>query len=131
MQFNTATSNGGGIYTTGSLEYIGGDISNNSVTDAAAGRGGGLYASTGAISLSSGATVKFNSAAFGGGIYAESAALEGGLYEANTATDSGGGVYIGSDMGTSLARVTLNENTATNKGGGIFADSYMNRLTFS
>jgi len=121
---NSATSAGGGLYLSGSLEFQGASIESNEVTDATSGEGGGVYIEMGTITMTAGAVIKTNTAAFGGGVYAGSAGIDGGLIDGNTATDSGGGVYMGTDMGSSFARVTISNNTATNKGGGLAIMNY-------
>jgi hypothetical protein len=121
---NVAASAGGGLYLTGSLDFQGASIENNEVTDTTDGKGGGVYIEMGTIIMTAGAVIKENTAAFGGGVYAGSAGIDGGLIDSNTATDSGGGVYMGTDSGSSFARVTISNNTATNKGGGLAIMNY-------
>ena len=121
---NIAVTSGGGIYSSGGLDLQSTTIDNNEVTDTTNGQGGGMFLENGTIYMTGGTVIKHNTAAFGGGVYAASAGIDGGLIDSNTATDSGGGIYMGTDMGSSFARVALTNNTATNKGGGLVVTSY-------
>jgi predicted outer membrane repeat protein len=122
---NIAQSAGGGMFINGSVDLQGTTVDNNSVTNTLTGEGGGIYQDSGALVLSGGSVIQRNSAAFGAGLYAIGSAIDGGKFEANQASDSGGGIYIGGEFGTSLARVTIRDNSATNRGGGLFSSSYM------
>ncbi len=108
---NTATVNGGGIYSKSAVEIsgTGSEISANT----AAGNGGGVYSEAyseldtakqfGAVILAGG-KITGNSAANGGGIYSYNGnivATNSGTTDisGNTVTGNGGGIYVGSAYG--------------------------------
>ncbi len=128
---NLATGNGGGIWTRSSLTVQNGF---SIVRNEAGGYGGGIYASTPAIITITDGTIGGstlgNTAQYGGGI-----AVRGGaglvmnnssasiLY--NTASVSGGGVYIGIGSTFSLSAGLIGNNAAVD-GGGVYAAGAQN-----
>ena len=132
---NTATQDGGGIYTAGGEVRImrtGAIIQCNT-----AGRnGGGIYANNGTITLYNG-NILSNMANCGGGIYANggninftysssySTASEPTSINYNTAAVSGGGLYVSSTGTLNMGDdVTLSKNHVPvgEKGGGIYLE---------
>jgi predicted outer membrane repeat protein len=120
---NIAVSAGGGIFLNGGVDLQSTTIDQNEVTKTD-GEGGGVYLQNGTLTMTGGSVIKGNKAALGGGVYAAGAGIDGGVIDSNTATDSGGGIYMGTDMGSSFARVAITNNSATNKGGGLVVSSY-------
>ena len=126
---NTATYNGGGIFTGGSLTIKDGcTISGN-----AAGNGGGIYKTIGGgylqidgglIGSSTNDGTSANTAINGGGIYVDNGTLylNGGTIGYNQATTSGGGIYC--KTASTITAGTLVGNSVTGdsgKGGGMYA----------
>lgn len=125
---NTATYNGGGIFTGGSLTIKDGcTISGN-----AAGNGGGIYKTSGGsltidgglIGYTSNDSDKANTATNGGGIYVDNGSLyiNGGTIGYNKADTLGGGIYCKSY--STITDGTLVGNFVTSgsgKGGGMYA----------
>ena len=124
---NTATSNGGGVYVTGSSSAfamtggtIGGTDSNTATY------GGGVYVSDGSFKMSDTAKISGNEADDkGGGIYIKGGTpiITGGTISKNKtkgsgATSDGGGIYV---EGSALTMTggTINENYAARVGGAI------------
>ena len=135
---NTASGNGGGAYiacvNTEEVTLDGGAITGNT----AAGNGGGVYIGGGGLVVTDG-TISENSAAHGGGVYNAAVsshavvAMSGGAVTRNTATYTGGGVYVGvtderengGGYYTGSLRMTngaINENTAGESGGGVYVE---------
>ena len=101
---NVDNGNGGGVYTAGTFEMIGGTIGGTSDSDGnTARRGGGLYITSGAIAKMSGGKIVHNTAPWGGGICIYNAndglkfEMSGGSVNNNSATSAGGGVYADID----------------------------------
>jgi len=120
---NTATASGGGVNngktsTMGNFEMSGGEISANTAE-----KGGGVYNffhST--ISLSDRGVILGNTAELGGGVCIDGDFnMEGGVISGNTATNNGGGVYLGNGI-FKLTGGEISKNTATHDGGGIWVD---------
>lgn len=120
---NVATSNGGGIYLTGSgtaLTMLPGSGLNYGSAD---GSGGGAYLGSGAQLTASGVSLYGNSAQMGGGIYIggsssaiPSVDIDFGTIQNNSATGRGGAVFT--NWGTvEMNHVRMNGNSAT--GGAI------------
>lgn len=88
--------------------------------------GGGIYNAGGTVSLSgvSGGYVKGNKAVSGGGIYVSSGKLtlnQSLVYKNTATTGDGGGIYIKNGSVTGKAADAIENNSATNgNGGGIF-----------
>ncbi len=151
---NQASGNGGGMATSqnGSpsmtMSFVDAMIANNSAnsTDLRSGNGGGIWISSGTVSLTLLDTeVSHNSARQGGGISRSSQSVSGTLsavdstISGNTATIHGGGIYNTGNGVLSFTRTVVAGNVAgmaTNgplaHGGGIFnrqADlSFVNSL---
>ncbi|MCI0519248.1 MAG: CSLREA domain-containing protein, partial [Chloroflexi bacterium] len=106
---------GGGILSEGTLT-----LSNLTVKDSSAQRGGGLRNSLG-VASATGCTFQDNEAQDqGGGIYSD------GVITVTNSIVSGNsglrGAGIGSSWDVTLNRVTITNNTATGDGGGIYSD---------
>lgn len=124
---NTASSNGGGIYSAGTVTIGGATVSYNSATNS----GGGIHVAGGTSTLS-GATISGNKATSGngGGVYVASGATFtvtsgtiGGSGKENTA-GSGGGIY---NAGTvNLEGGTVSSNMASSYGAGIYQNGILN-----
>lgn len=118
---NTADGNGGGIILSGNnitFTMTGGEISGNKATNA-----GGILAQNKSLVLLSGGMVKNNAAATGGGVYISTNAaitMNGGTITANTASAKGGGMFL---LGATaqLNAGTISANKAETHGGGIAA----------
>ncbi len=125
---------GGGIYADQST-VTGNTVSSN----AAGGRGGGIYAREGSsvtsntvsgnssngiyasYSTVTGNTVSSNSAwyGYGGGIYAYNSPVAGNTVSGNSANEGGG---ISANNFSPVTSNTVSSNTAISRGGGIYAD---------
>ena len=115
---NTASTEGGGIHSVGTVNIRGGAVSDNSVTGAASGNNGGGIWSSGTLTITGG-TITKNSAGYdGGGIYTTGATdISGGTISNNTARLSGGAVRIQGGT-TEVSGGTFSDNTATSYHGG-------------
>ena len=134
---NRAAGGGGGVnMTAGSLVLESGSlISNNN----ASGDGGGVNVYTGAsgtsrisFTMASGATVRDNSAANGGGVVvrptrADDSISVAGTISGNRASTHGGGLFVNprtaSTMPVAIAGAVLSGNYAENAGGGFYLAS--------
>jgi hypothetical protein len=119
------SANGGGVYVTGgTFNMTGGTISNHTVAN----NGGGVYVYDSSASfIISGGKITLNKAKNGGGAYSASGLFEvsgSGSVEANTATQSGGGVYAYATV--ALSGGTVTGNTAKVYGAGVCLDSRTN-----
>ncbi|MDH3196794.1 MAG: T9SS type A sorting domain-containing protein [Candidatus Krumholzibacteria bacterium] len=146
IRFHTGAQNGGGIWVQGSSGVVidGGEVSYN----ACAQHGGGVYAGSSTVTVQ-GASLSRNAAGFGGGGLAvegasssvtasdcevlwNTALLAAGLYGSqstvfarhnlfvgNTASATGGGIYLGTAPGGEIAGNTLDRNGAGSGVGGI------------
>jgi hypothetical protein len=126
---NNRSTEGGGVYVTGSsgtFTMSGGDIKNNTAT----GSGGGVYIGSSGTFTTSGGTISGNTAGGtygGGGVYIGNSGtftMSGGTISGNTASGTGssaggGGVYV--YFGTfTMNSGTISGNTAIS-GGGVYA----------
>ena len=118
---NTANNNGGGICSYGTVDVSGVTISSNTGT-----HGGGMFSgSGGTMTVNSGSIIKNTSANLGGGILSygtltiKGGTIGGSAANKNTAGTSGGGVASGDASTISGGTISYNEATANN-GGGIF-----------
>lgn len=123
---NTATGQGGGIYSSsndGTLEIQQSVIANNTASI----DGGGVFLDDGILVVQN-STIANNRAAggTGGGIHIDDTELVASLIEntvlsGNTAQTNGGGLYIrDTDVGITLQNATVLNNTANGDGGGFF-----------
>lgn len=117
---------GGGVYlNNGNFSLVMGQISDNTVS----GNGGGVYlVGEDCVYKLKNGSITQNSAQNGGGVYlangsfilAETMADVGSISE-NTASETGGGVYIAGSGGFTMNGGTVELNTTTSgNGGGIF-----------
>lgn len=107
---------GGGIFTSGTVNLISGQISSCS---APMGQGGAIYISQGGTLDIKGGTITSNNAYQGGGIYFEGHELKitGGTISENTVTNgSGGAIFIPSLTGT--GKLTLGASAYIPYGSG-------------
>ncbi len=129
---NTASSDGGGIYTRATTT-----ISNSTISGNDAERGGGIYNDSSVSLAVSNSTISGNDATNGdgGGIYTDQTAtttVTNSTITGNTATGNGGGVYGFNGSTTILARSVVSGNSAgagdevgrDPAGGTITADEY-------
>jgi predicted outer membrane repeat protein len=122
---NTATGDGGGIADDGAV------IQDSTITgNHAGGNGGGIEQETGTgtnFPLEvTGTAIRGNSAASGGGIYAETTGVTvtGGTITRNRATADGGGIdNIGAANNSSITGSTITDNRAGGAGGGFYTSS--------
>lgn len=113
--------NGGGVYVQ-VLEIVDSRVESNS----ASGDGGGVYISNRALIETS--RIRANNAAMGGGIYLQEQSLFESefrrlLISDNTASEQGGGIWLGSDAVIGNTTITLNAAAA---GGGIYVETDAN-----
>ena len=127
ISYNNAGKDGGGVYANGGdVKVNGGEISYNEATK----DGGGVFAGK-AVELTAG-TISHNTASHdGGGLYVFGGPVEfeGGTISGNEADFNGGGIYIYRYVTLNMklaASVTGNHVPATGKGGGIYLDGQMN-----
>jgi hypothetical protein len=116
------TTDGGGLRCVGadSSAYVDGDVESNTGRN-----GGGIYVANGCeLSLGPNATVEYNDATLGGGVAAGDGAVvgsTGAIIGSNTATSSGGGLYVeGNSTQVRLLRTAVASNAAGFAGGGLY-----------
>ena len=123
---------GGGLYTTsGTVSIAHGSISSNHADDAA---GGGLLASGGSTISVTFTTVDGNSAMDGGGVFTEvggDVLASGSAFTNNVASRHGGGLYVAGGNDSALVNSTISGNTADANGGGVYASGAGNDLHLS
>jgi len=134
IDVKTGYNDGGGgidVGINGTFEMNGGEIYNNT-----AGKGGGVRVFGDA--MISGGIIYDNTATFGGGIYVEDLlghqiVVSDAEISDNTATDSGGGVYLKYEFGETfmtLDNIMLTGNRATGgNGGGVYVDRNLLTIT--
>jgi uncharacterized repeat protein (TIGR02543 family) len=136
---NTASSNGGGVYVTGTFTMNGGIISGNTTTSYPSAKGGGgvLVQESGTFTMSGG-EISDNTADFGGGVYAAGTfTMNGGEISDNTASSSssnssGGGVYAPYASGAftmnggeiSGNEASSSSESSSSSGGGVYAATF-------
>ncbi|MCB9673979.1 MAG: hypothetical protein H6737_02625 [Alphaproteobacteria bacterium] len=114
VQANEAGSDGGGVYLRDAVLTGSADISGNS----AVGFGGGIATFEGASIVN--ATVSGNTAATGAGLSLRGpVTLDVVVVSANTASESGGGVYV-RDATVAASVWLVLDNTALDRAGGVF-----------
>ena len=118
---NSAAIAGGGIEADYYLNLSYATIIDNSVTDASAFGGGGVY-SSGALKATRSTISRNTSSTAGGGVYSfEMFEMNSSTISDNVAQNgSGGGVYANA-AGVSAVASTISGNSATLNGGGISA----------
>ena len=138
IEGNTATGNGGGIFSYAKTESL---VLNNSVVEnnIANSSGGGIFlrkstSSGPGVSLPfAGSIISNNTASeYGGGMFLTSdAAIDDVVITNNFAGRNGGGVFIDADIGgkTNLSDITLSGNSAGRFGGGFAISRDFLRLT--
>jgi CSLREA domain-containing protein/uncharacterized repeat protein (TIGR01451 family) len=117
---NSASEDGGGVYVnSGGTTLSGGLISGNSAQY----DGGGVFAFNGdATFTQTEGTIAYNSAQDGGGVYAYwgRATLSGGQIISNSASDSGGGVFVFLDSGIFVQTGGQVIGNVARYGGGVY-----------
>ncbi|MFI3165650.1 MAG: hypothetical protein R3Y45_05150 [Bacillota bacterium] len=119
ISYNSSASIGGGVYSDGEFNLIGGKIKNNTAT-----YGAGIYAD-GEVSNDdakvtiSGGTISANTATYGAGIYvAGTVVMNGGSVTGNKAdTGTGGGAYLKDGSFTVSDDAKISGNTAVRTTG--------------
>ena len=130
ISYNTASVNGGGIFTgTGAITISGGSLASNT----AAGNGGGVYTASGAITVSGSSTaIRSNEAGNGGGLYSASGAISvaNANFSGNSATTGNGGGVYADEGSVSMSSAKFTGNSADNGyGGGVYGNSSAITLT--
>jgi hypothetical protein len=99
LKGNVASSNGGGVYMTGSTSTFsmsGGTIGDSTYKNKA-GSGAGVYIDNGTFTLSNGSIAGNTATGAGGGVYVGGSGkliMDGGTIKGNTSGSNGGGVYV-------------------------------------
>ncbi len=130
---NTASGNGGGLVVQSKATLSGGSIAGNT----ASGSGGGIYATaTAEAAITGDLTFTKNGAKSGGAIYdagkvTMSSGSIGGEDKGNTASVSGGAVFVADNASFSMSSGSITCNSATGTGGGIAVGGTGSRLVFS
>jgi uncharacterized repeat protein (TIGR01451 family) len=115
---NTASVQGGGLYTGGTATATGAQFIGNTAMEYGGGLStGGMARVTSTLFISNTATTQA-----GGGLFASSATTTGTQFIGNTAATAGGGLYTGSNGTSTVNNTMFTNNTATN-GGGMSAGS--------
>lgn len=122
---NTAPSGGGGVQLKGgTFTMNGGTISNNTTNIG----GGGVNLLGGTFTMNGG-TIELNEATDGAGVNITSSGVftmtENAIIQDNTASASGGGVFVSSGCSFELKKgssavPTIHKNIATQSGGGVY-----------
>ncbi len=116
---NSATYGGAIMIDSGELSA---DASTSFSSNTASYYGGGIILFGAAATLDPDTTLTGNSAALGGALLAQNTddgtafSLSGGTYEGNTATNTGGGVYLAGDYASGTG-MTIRDNSAMYGGG--------------
>ncbi|MFP3043925.1 hypothetical protein LQZ19_19090 [Treponema primitia] len=118
---------GGGVYVKGNGTFTlsAGSISGNTASDGSSqGEGGGVYVSMGTFNLEGDGFITGNTAvSLGGGVYtadtfSQSGGTIGGASGAGNTAQDGGGVYMAAGVVT-MSGGSISWNEATNTGGGV------------
>ena len=119
-----SAANGGGVYANGgTFTYSNGTIAYNTATT----NGGGVYSKVN-FTLPASKSINNNSAANGGGVYVAGGAFTcKGNIRSNTATTSGGGVYKYSTM-TVEGTVLIDNNTVSGAKNNVFIPTGVSEL---
>lgn len=112
---NTADTEGGGIYSDGSLIVKDSQIMNNRVRD---GHGGGIGSSVKA--LLERVVLGYNQAKQGGGLYSDGELEMDDVILNYNQADQGGGLF--NHYGAVVNRATFHDNGAAQEGGGLYND---------
>jgi len=122
VNYNTAYSLGGGIYSRATTNLTNGIVQNNSFTSSSTPYGAGVYVYNGTTTLQ-GATIQSHSATNGAGVYVAGGEfkLTSGTIQDNGATN-GAGVYLNAgtfNLSGGYVGKSGHANAATN-GGGVY-----------
>ncbi|WP_027360161.1 DUF4347 domain-containing protein [Desulforegula conservatrix] len=124
-----SSSNGGGLYNSGTLEIKNSELLSNSSGN----YGGAIYnESHGTLDIKN-SVIDSNSAKNGGAIANDGRMQASALTLSENTAKFGGGIYTGSDSVNEIRGVTLNSNEATASGGGIYSkgDAIIASSTFN
>ena len=131
IQDNTASNQGGGIYTNGQMTLSNVKISGNKTTnsrtdDVTRGAGGGIYQGDGTTSFGDGTVITENNAVRGGGVYQVGGTLNmlGGEIIGNTAQLGGGVAQHPTGSGTfrfMRGKFYENRSTLTSTGNDVYS----------
>ncbi|MBA3483532.1 MAG: hypothetical protein H0T51_17130, partial [Pirellulales bacterium] len=125
---NSAVNRGGAIYSENFLTAFRTTISNSTINDNSADRGGGIFAALDEVAISN-STFSGNSANRGGGIffYRSNSTVSNSTISGNTANDRGGGIENFGDIAV-IRHSTITGNTApATKGSGVASYAYSTR----
>ena len=126
---NAGENDGGGVSLGGSTTFTmeGGTITRNTAR-----KGGGVFVYPGSTFIMKGGTIEYNETSYtndsGGGVYVNGGqsgsyarfTLENGTITGNSASGSGGGVYInGTGAEFTMQGGTITDNSAVGSGGGV------------
>ena len=122
VNYNTAYSLGGGIYSRATTNLTNGIVQNNSFTSSSTPYGAGMYVYNGTTTLQ-GATIQSHSATNGAGVYVAGGEFKqtSGTIQDNSATN-GAGVYLNAgtfNLSGGYVGKSGHANAATN-GGGVY-----------
>lgn len=127
---NNSANNGGGVYVkNGTFNMEGGSITGNGV-NSSVGFGGGVYVADGNFTMTGG-SITNNTAMAGAGVSflgsTESTFnMMGGTISNNSADNGGGGVLVGINVTMSMSGGTISNNKATENGGGVYSMGSIN-----
>jgi len=122
----TDGSDGGGILNSENLTLVACTISDNVLSSGGTSRGGGIFSSSGSLTIIQ-STVSGNTARRGGGIFSDSlnATITDSTISGNTASstsgDGGGGVIAADAM--TISNSTISGNVTNANGGGVLNSS--------
>ena len=122
INFNTAATDGGGVWSAGTFTMDGGSVSYNTAN----GGGGGVAATSGIFTMNGGA-ISYNATPNNSGgvsVYNTTFDMNGGEISYNTATTHTGGVYLSGASSTFNmwdGKIIGNASSARN-GGGVLID---------
>ena len=120
---NTAANTGGAIRSVGALEITSSVIGEAGNGNSAGDDGGGVYHSSGVLTVTSGVFAGNSATNDGGAAFLSGTVTFNGVTLTGNGARNGGGAFVvggslGVDMGSLVAA-----NTATNRGGGLYNDA--------
>ncbi|MCB2220008.1 MAG: T9SS type A sorting domain-containing protein [Bacteroidetes bacterium] len=124
IDMNNSNQNGGGMAIWEDAMVM---ITNVEITSNTGVYGGGMYASSGYITVNE-SLISFNESISGGGIYIENGThllMDYGTITHNSVAIAGGGVY-NYDGNIAITRSTIADNIASESGGGLYFELYEN-----
>lgn len=114
---NSASADGGGLYSLGTTRISGGKVSLNKA-DEDAGLGGGVYAGeTASVTISGAPQLIGNWAAEGGAVYdGGTVSMAGGTVAGNVATSKGGAVFVANGKTFTMTGGSINDGNKSPEG---------------